>query len=214
MTVKLNNEKKILMIFVHPLKKSLNRSLMEFVYSIVSNKSKVNIIDLYDSYINPIMSSIDREFYHDVSFLSEDLEPYKILLQECEALIIIYPTWIGGPPAIMKGFFEKLLKPGISFELTYEHKLQSMNTFSNIKYILAINTHGGSHINATLSGNYSKKFITRLLYWNFGSVAKVSYLGVYNVNKINKLEAEKIFLKLKKETFKLYDYLNIFSDKI
>lgn len=214
MTVKSNNENNILIIFVHPLEKSLNRSLLDFITSIASYKSRIKIIDFYGSNINPIMTSVDREFYHDDSYLSEDLEPYKKLFQECDALIIIFPTWIGGPPAIMKGFFEKLLKPGISFNITHDHKLQSLNSFSNIKYILAINTHGGSHINAILSGDYSRKFITRLLYWNFGSVARVRYLGVYNVNKINKMKVDKIYLNIKKETLKMYKYLIRLSDNI
>lgn len=214
MLVKSNNQRNIVLLFVHPLDKCLNQSILNCITSSTLFGSQINVINLYGSNVNPIMTTTDREFYHDESYLPKDLECYMKLFKSCEALIIIFPTWLGGPPAIMKGFFEKLLKPGISFTITKRKKLKSLNTFSNIKYILAINTHGGSHINAILSGDFSRKFITRVLSWNIGTVAKVRYLGVYNVNNIDKSKVDKIFIKTRQEVLRMYQYLSLSVNKI
>ncbi|HMN50844.1 MAG TPA: NAD(P)H-dependent oxidoreductase [Xanthobacteraceae bacterium] len=31
-------------------------------------------------------------------------------------LVIVYPLWLGAPPALLKGFFEQVLRPGFAFK--------------------------------------------------------------------------------------------------
>ena len=37
-------------------------------------------------------------------------------LRRADHLLLVYPLWLGGPPALLKGFLEQLFRPGFAFE--------------------------------------------------------------------------------------------------
>ncbi len=39
------------------------------------------------------------------------------LLKESDHLVVVYPLWLGGMPALLKGFFEQLLRPGFALQV-------------------------------------------------------------------------------------------------
>lgn len=44
------------------------------------------------------------------------LRKYQEMIVWADHLVIFYPLWLGGMPALLKGFFEQVLRPGIAFE--------------------------------------------------------------------------------------------------
>ena len=58
------------------------------------------------------------------------LVPYVALLRGAEALVFVFPVWCFGVPAILKGFFDRVFRNGVSFELeggTVVPKLQHVS---------------------------------------------------------------------------------------
>ncbi|TJW38975.1 MAG: flavodoxin family protein, partial [Mesorhizobium sp.] len=47
----------------------------------------------------------------------ETTAPYVARLQKAEALVLSFPVWNYGYPAILKGFFDRVFLPGVSFKL-------------------------------------------------------------------------------------------------
>ncbi|MGD8812288.1 MAG: NAD(P)H-dependent oxidoreductase [Thioalkalispiraceae bacterium] len=45
------------------------------------------------------------------------LQPAQQAIGWADHLLIFYPLWLGAPPAILKAFFEQVLRPGFAIEL-------------------------------------------------------------------------------------------------
>lgn len=106
----------ILIIYAHPNEESFCSSIKKkLVEGLKENKNDVRIHDLYSSNFNPILSKI--ELIGDPKTLSD----YKTILnyqQEIDwanIIAIIHPAWWYGAPAILKGYFDRVLAEGFAF---------------------------------------------------------------------------------------------------
>ncbi len=55
-----------------------------------------------------------QEFEH--GRMPEALEAARDAVAWAEHLVIVYPLWLGTMPALLKGFFEQVFRPGFAFE--------------------------------------------------------------------------------------------------
>ena len=74
--------------------------------------------DLYAEGFNPVMSREERLGYHDVPANRAPLQGYIDRLHRAEAIVFCFPTWCFGLPAMLKGWFDRLLMPGVAFDLS------------------------------------------------------------------------------------------------
>jgi NAD(P)H dehydrogenase (quinone) len=60
---------------------------------------------------------------HWQAYASPDasLPPHAAHLLWADGVILVYPTWWQGPPAMMKGWMEQVWRPGVAFELEGQH---------------------------------------------------------------------------------------------
>jgi NAD(P)H dehydrogenase (quinone) len=63
------------------------------------------------------MSEQERLQYHEVTLNRGPVAAYADRLLAAEALVLIYPVWNEGFPAILKGFFDRVFIPGVSFTI-------------------------------------------------------------------------------------------------
>ena len=77
-----------------------------------------------------------------------------------DALVLSFPVWNYGYPAILKGFFDRVFLPGVSFRLV-DGKVQP--SLHNIRKVAAVTTYGGSRFRALLMGDPPRKLVNRLL---------------------------------------------------
>ena len=64
------------------------------------------------------MSEPERRDYHDLSKNQSRVADYVRRLREADALICQFPVWSFGPPAMLKGWMDRLLMPGVAFDLS------------------------------------------------------------------------------------------------
>lgn len=67
------------------------------------------VIDLYEEKFDPVMRRKPS-----VKHLAQ-LEKYRALIDDADKILIHYPIWWNGPPAILKGFFDCMLEPGWAY---------------------------------------------------------------------------------------------------
>jgi NAD(P)H dehydrogenase (quinone) len=101
-------------LLAHPYEKSLNRA----IYRTVCEKLKelnVEIFahDLYAEDFNPVMTR--KELGTD---RSEDalVNQYADELILSDYLLFIHPNWWGQPPAIMKGYIDRVIRPPYAYD--------------------------------------------------------------------------------------------------
>lgn len=54
-----------------------------------------------------------REGFSRIQALEPDLDAAHAAIMAADHLVIIFPLWLGDMPAIMKGFFERVLQPDV-----------------------------------------------------------------------------------------------------
>ena len=62
------------------------------------------------------------------------------LVQRAGMLVFVYPTWWSGPPAILRGWLERVFVPGVAFRFDARGKLRPALT--NVRQIVGISTYG------------------------------------------------------------------------
>ncbi len=104
---------RILVILGHPRKDSFCGALANAYADGASAKGKdVRFIALIDLDFDPVLRKGYRE---DADALEPDLVRAREAITWCEHLTIVYPTWWGSTPALLKGFFDRAFLPGFAF---------------------------------------------------------------------------------------------------
>ena len=109
---------RIMVVFAHPLDDSFNAALHRTVVNALRECGHhVDDCDLYAEGFNPVLGAEERRHYHDETRNRAAVAGYVERLLEAEALVLCHPTWCFGLPAILKGFLDRVLMPGVSFHL-------------------------------------------------------------------------------------------------
>lgn len=104
----------ILVILGHPDKNSFNHAIANTVVETLSNTGhEVFFHDLYEEGFNPIISS--QEIPKGAS-LDKVTEKHCTEVSKAEGIVVIHPNWWGQPPAILKGWVDRVIRPGVAYE--------------------------------------------------------------------------------------------------
>jgi len=105
--------KRILLILGHPGATSFCAALAErYAQSALDAGHQVRQLRLGEMAFDPVL----RQGYQQVQALEEDLSRAQSDILWAEHLTVVYPIWWGGIPALLKGFFDRVLLPGFAFK--------------------------------------------------------------------------------------------------
>jgi len=171
---------RVLVVHAHPVASSFNAGLFRMTVGRLSESGhEVDVIDLYQDGFNPVMSEEERLNYHDLDANRKPVETYVDRLLNAEALVLVYPVWNYGFPAILKGWFDRVFLPGVSFGLV-NGKVRPI--LHNIGEILVVTSYGGSRFRSWLMGDPPRKIANRMLRATVKPGAPVTYLAHYEMN--------------------------------
>ncbi|MBD2868577.1 NAD(P)H-dependent oxidoreductase [Paenibacillus arenilitoris] len=103
----------IAVIIGHPNPESYCNSLAQaYKKGAVSSGANVRVIDLGKIQFDPIL----KYGYHKRTELEPDLVAAQETIRWADHLVFVYPNWWGSVPAILKGFFDRVLLPGFAFK--------------------------------------------------------------------------------------------------
>lgn len=106
-----------LVVLAHPLAGSLSHRLAETAASALRGAGhETTVLDLYAEGFEPRLSVDERGGYYATAAPGADIERHAALLREAERLVFVFPTWWFGPPAVLKGWIDRVFSPGIAFD--------------------------------------------------------------------------------------------------
>jgi NAD(P)H dehydrogenase (quinone) len=106
------------------------------------------------------MREQERMQYHDVKLNRAPIAPYADRLLAAEAPVLIYPVWNEGFPAILKGFFDRVFIPGVSFKIGPDGA--PVPDLQKLRKLAAVCTYGASRTTSFLLGDPPKRVVKRL----------------------------------------------------
>jgi NAD(P)H dehydrogenase (quinone) len=129
-----------LLVFAHPLTDSLNARLAASVQAQAQAAGwEVTCRDLCAQGFDPRLTAEEREGYYATP--AATLEADKQELAAAQVLILVFPTWWFGFPAILKGWFDRVWAPG----LAYDHAPgfgPMLPRLTQLQEVLAVTTMG------------------------------------------------------------------------
>ncbi|MEM6711141.1 MAG: NAD(P)H-dependent oxidoreductase [Pseudomonadota bacterium] len=172
--------KRALLIFAHPVPESFSAALHDATREALGKGGwHVDDCDLNAEGFDPILSTQERRGYHDLETNTQPVKCYVDRLRAANALVFVYPVWNFGYPAILKGFFDRVFLPGVSFKLVNGKVAPNLN---HIKKMAVVTTYGGTRLSATLAGDPPRAHMTRSVrYITRG--APMEYLALYDMNR-------------------------------
>ena len=174
---------KILYLYCHPLPESFHAAIrVEALAGLKAAGHEVDLLDLYAEGFNPVLSEEGRRHYHDEAVNQNGLEPIIARLRAADAMVIQFPTWCFGLPAMLKGFFDRVFMPGVAFDISNPAKVQPM--LGNIRKIAGIATYGRPRYMAFYMGDPPRKIVTRYVKWFAAKSARVEYHALYHLNVV------------------------------
>ena len=110
---------RVLVLFAHPVETSFQAALHGATVAALKQAGHaVDDCDLYAEGFDPVLSREERMNYHDPDQSAGNRsQSYVERVLAAEALVLNFPVWNFGYPAILKGFFDRVFLPGVSFEL-------------------------------------------------------------------------------------------------
>jgi NAD(P)H dehydrogenase (quinone) len=172
---------RVLYIYCHPLPESFHAAIRACALDALAVAGhQVDLLDLYAEKFDPVLSEEARRHYHDPARNQAGLESYIARLTSAEALVLQFPTWCFGLPAMLKGFFDRMIMPGVAFDLTDPARTKPL--LRNIRRIIGIVTYGRPRSMALWMSDPPRKTVKRYVRWFTGGTARVDYYPLYHMN--------------------------------
>jgi NAD(P)H dehydrogenase (quinone) len=131
----------VLLVYYHPQTDSFCSALRDTATSALrAANHTVAVRDLYAEGFVPTMSADERGGYYGDSPNFRGIEEHVSALQRADALLLVYPTWWFGSPAMLKGWFDRVWVPGVAFRLREVGGLEPL--LMNIRRIGIVTTYG------------------------------------------------------------------------
>jgi putative NADPH-quinone reductase len=198
---------RVMVLHAHPVEESYNRALYNAVLdTLKANGHQVDPVDLYAEGFNPVLSRDDRLNYHHVpDNVTPELKPYVDRLMAAEALVIVHPVWNYGFPAILKGYFDRVFMPGVSFVLVGgdgPDKGKLVPNLKHIKKVMFVTSYGGDRLRSWIMGDPPRRMAKRWGWVTFGGWLPPKYLALYDMNNVTPDGLKAFIGKVKREVGK------------
>ena len=172
-------------IHAHPVETSFNRALFNAVVGALTEKGHtVDALNLYEEQFDAVLSREERLNYHEVpGNLTPSVAPYVERLMAAEALVFVHPVWNYGYPAILKGYFDRIFLPGVSFILEGGgDRGRLVPNLKHIQKVAFVTTYGGNRWRTFVMGDPPRRLARRWAWATFGTPKPPQYLALYDMN--------------------------------
>ena len=152
------------------------RILQTVQKALAESGTPVDLIDLYRENFNPVMGEAEVAQYG--KSLPPDAASAQAKLAASEAWVLLYPVWWSTPPAILKGFFDRVLTPGFAFK----SESRGIQPMLEGKRALVVRTFASSALQEQRFGMVAQGFMEKAVLGACG--VRVVTVDIYSVDSL------------------------------
>ena len=173
---------RVVVVIAHPDPDSFTHAIAATAHAALTGGGHdVTVLDLYAEEFRTAMSPDERRAYHsDRPLLDPVAERHAGLVKQTEAFVFIYPTWWSTMPAILKGWLERVMVPGVGFIFDEHHHVR--RGLTQVRRIIGISTYGSRWLYVKATHDNGRRTLLRALRLNTAVVTRRSWLGLYEIN--------------------------------
>jgi len=180
---------RVLVVSAHPSPESLCAELDRLVCDHVSAAGhELRRHDLVAEGFNPVFSPYER--LNHVGDLEAklrempELVPHVEDLRWCDTLVLVHPTWWGSQPAIVKGWFDRVLMNEVAWTLP-EGKARLSPLLTNVRRLVVVTTHGSSKLVNMVQGEPGKRIAFRSVRLMFNTRTRCTWAAIYGLDAMD-----------------------------
>jgi putative NADPH-quinone reductase len=196
-----------LVIVAHPSPESFVSFLgSEVVAELQNSGHEIRHHDLWAEKFNPVFTAYER--LNHVGDVEEKLKNLPELrqhvedLQWCDALVLVYPTWWSGQPAILKGWFDRVLMNGVAWVLP-DGAARIRPLLTNVRRLVVVTTHGSSKFVNALEGESGKRTVFRSVRLMLHRRVRCEWIAMYGVDNATLSQREKFSSHVRRRIHRL-----------
>ncbi len=175
---------RVLMVYCHPLEGSYNAALRDRALAALRDAGhEVELVDLYREGFDPVLGADERRTYlADTAANIAGVQRHVDLIRWAEGLLFVYPTWWYGPPAMLKGWFERTWLPGVAFTVPKKKGDKQGPGMQHIRWLGCITSSGSPWWWLKVLGDPGRRLFTRGLRALLAPRCRVTWLQLYSMN--------------------------------
>lgn len=171
----------VLVVYAHPYDASFNAHLRDRVLASLNPAHEVRVLDLYGQDFNPRLSQTDLAAMLDGSATPSDIVASLEALQWANTIVFVYPTWWSGPPAMLKGWLDRVMWPGIVYDVESSGRVRGK--LHNVTSVIVISTHGSSKLVNVLEGETGRLLFRRVINALFAKRCRTKWVAFYTIDR-------------------------------
>lgn len=174
-----------LVVHAHPSPDSFSVAVLDAVErGLDRGGHDTRVRRLYDEAFPAVMTAEERRAYHDPDpILDPAVRAHADDVRWAEVLVFVYPTWWAGPPAVLKGWFERVLVNGVAFHLepvAGGHTVRP--ALRHVRVLVGVTTYGSPRWFVRAVGDAGRRTILRALWLVCPRRTRRVWLGLPNVD--------------------------------
>ncbi len=172
---------RVLVVYCHPDPDSFVAAVRDrALLGLRSAGHDVRLTDLHADGFEPAMSAEERSTHKEPG-VTPELREYADDLAWAETLVLIYPTWWSGQPAMLKGWIDRVWVAGVAWEMRRGDRTPRPK-LRDIRRIVVVTTHGSSKLANSLEGESGKRTVTRSLRSMCSRRARTTWCALYGID--------------------------------
>lgn len=150
------------MVYCHPRPESFNAAVLDTVTrGLAARGAEVRVRDLYRDGFEPALGARELEVYLDEAANQAPVAEHVADLRWCDALVFVYPTWWYGPPAVLKGWLDRVMLPGVAFHMPAGPGEQIRPALTHVRRLAVFTTCGASRLWTAMVGAPGRRILMR-----------------------------------------------------
>jgi NAD(P)H dehydrogenase (quinone) len=193
---------RVLVVYCHPNPESFTAAARDrAVATLAARGHDVRVDDLYADGFEPEMSCGER-MTHKEPGIAPQLLRYAEDLRWAQALVLVYPTWWSGQPAMLKGWIDRVWVAGVAWELPPGANVVRP-LLRNIRRIVVITGHGSSKLVNALEGEAGKRTVTRSMRAMCSRWTRTRWCAAYRLDTADADARERFLRKVERAVARL-----------
>lgn len=172
-----------LVVYCHPCDDSLVAAVRDRVVDgLRSGGHDVDVADLYGEGFDARLTHQEHTDHRAGPETKPHVLTWAERLRRCDTLVLVYPTWWGAQPAMLKGWLERVWVNGVAYDLP-DGGGPPAPRLRQIRRIIAVTTHGSSKWINGVEGEPGKRIVTRAMRACCGWRCRTTWLAMYGVDR-------------------------------
>jgi NAD(P)H dehydrogenase (quinone) len=176
-----------LVVYCHPNPSSFVAAARDRVIrGLEAAGHEIRLTDLYADGFRPELSADEWSAHRDPG-VAPELDRYADDLRWSEALVLVYPTWWSGQPAMLKGWIDRVWACGVAWELP-DGACIVRPLLTHVRRIAIVTTHGSSKWMNALEGESGKRTAFRSIRAVCSRRVRTSWTAIYGLDRATDAE--------------------------